>query len=354
VSVAAPSRHRRLRLRLGLLVLALLVGLAVALGAGLIAIAPTGSLAILAGRLGLELPWPYDDRQAVTLTAIRLPRVVTTALVGAAWACAGLAMQARYRTPLADPALAGIGAGAALGATSGLAVVLGAGLIAQLAGSALVVLGAFAGALVALVVVHRVATASGRAVVGMLLLVGMVLTTLFAALTALVLTASREPDLGSTALWSLGTLSGADGRDVVLAAGLVLPAVGLLAWLGPRLDALALGETEAGHLGIDVPRLTLALGLGLTLLTGVAVAVAGVIPFLGLMVPSLVRRWVSVGHRVAMVAAALLGAVALLAADVIARTQFGPVEMPVGVITTVVGAPFFLLLLLRERGFLAR
>jgi iron complex transport system permease protein len=90
------------------------------------------------------------------------------------------------------------------------------------------------------------------------------------------------------------------------------------------------------------------------MLTAVAVAVAGVIPFVGLMVPSLVRRWVSVGHRVAMVAAALLGAVSLLAADVIARTQFGPVEMPIGVITTVVGAPFFLLLLLRERGLLAR
>lgn len=328
--------------------------MAVALGAGVITISPAESLAILASRLGLELPWPYDDRQAVTLTAIRLPRLVATALVGAAWACAGVAMQARYRTPLADPALVGIGAGAALGATSGLAVALELGLVARLAGTGLVVLTAFVGALIALVVVHRVATVSGRAVVGMLLVAGMVLTTLFAALTALLLTASREPDLGSAALWSLGSLSGADGRDVALAAALVLPAIGLLAWLGPRLDALALGEAEAGHLGIDVPRLTLALGLGLTMLTAVAVAVAGVIPFVGLMVPSLVRRWVSVGHRVAMVAAALLGAVSLLAADVIARTQFGPVEMPIGVITTVVGAPFFLLLLLRERGLLAR
>jgi iron complex transport system permease protein len=354
VNAASRGRQRRTRLRLGLLGVALLVGILLSLGCGAVSIPPAESLAILAGRVGIDLPWAYDDRQAITLTAIRLPRVLTTALVGAAWACAGMALQARYRTPLADPALVGIGAGAALGAAVALAATLAVGLVAELAGTALVALGAVGGALAALVVVHRVATASGRAVVGMLLIAGMALTALFAALTALVLTASREPDLGSAALWSLGSLSGADGRDVVLAAAVTLPAIALLVWLGPRLDALALGETEAGHLGIEVPRLTIVLGLSLSLLTGVAVAVAGVIAFVGLVIPSLTRAWVSVSHRSAMAGAALLGAVSLLAADVIARTAFGPVEMPIGVITTVVGTPFFLALMLRQHWLLTQ
>ena len=124
--------------------------------------------------------------------------------------------------------------------------------------------------------------------------------------------------------------------------------------LGPRLDALALGESEAGHLGIDVPRLTRIVSAIFALLTAVAVATAGVIAFVALMVPSLVRGWIGQSHRDVVIGSALLGGTLLVVADVLARSLFSPVELSIGVITTLVGAPFFLWLLLRDRGLLAR
>jgi iron complex transport system permease protein len=152
----------------------------------------------------------------------------------------------------------------------------------------------------------------------------------------------------------VGSFSGVVGADVLIAALLALPAMAILARLGPRLDALALGAAEAGHLGVDVSRLTALVTLLLALLCGVAVAVGGVILFLALLAPSLARGWVGPSHRVVAIAAALLGASLLVVADVIARSLFSPLELPVGVITTIAGAPFFLWLLLRDRGWLAR
>jgi len=326
----------------------------VAMGIGAVAISPAEVVAILFGQLRLELPWEYSDRQETVLTAIRIPRVLATALVGAAWAGAGVAMQGLYRTPLADPALVGIGGGAALGAALGTAAVVALGIVTQLSGTVLVTGTAFAAALITAAIVYRVASASGRMVVARMLLAGIALTAFFAALTALVVAASRTPELGSVAFWTLGSFAGVVGRDVVVAGFLVIPAILVLAWLGPRLDALALGEAEAGHLGIDVPRLTALTSIIFALLTAVAVAVAGVIAFVALMVPSLVRGWVGQSHRAVAIGSALLGATLLVIADVLARSLFSPIELSIGVITTIVGAPFFLWLLLRDRGLLAR
>ncbi len=262
------------------------------------AIAPTEVLGILGAQLGLPPPWPFSEQQETVLLAIRIPRVLATALVGAAWATAGVAMQGLYRTPLADPALVGIGAGAALGAAlaTGLAVALG--IVAQLAGAILVAAGAFGVALLAAAVVYRVATASGRVVVATMLLAGLALSAFLAALTALVVAAGRVPEMGSVAFWTLGSFAGVVGSDVLLAALTIIPAIAILAWLGPRLDALALGELEAGHLGVDVARLTVVVTLLFTLLTAVAVAVAGVIAFVALLVPGLVRPFLGQSHRV--------------------------------------------------------
>jgi iron complex transport system permease protein len=324
------------------------------MGIGAVAISPPEVLAILIGQLGLDVGPAYSDRQETVLTAIRIPRVLATALVGIAWATAGVAMQGLYRTPLADPALVGIGAGAALGAALGTAAAVSLGVVAQYTGTVLVVAVAFVAALVAAAIVYRVAASSGRVVVATMLLAGIALSALFAAVTALVVAASRSPELGSVAFWSLGSFAGIVGRDVVISAIVVIPAVVILARLGPRLDALALGESEAGHLGVDVPRLTIGISVLFALLTAVAVATAGVIAFVALMAPSLVRRSVGQPHRVVAVGSALLGATFLVIADVLARSLFSPVELSIGVITTLVGAPFFLWLLLRERGLLAR
>jgi iron complex transport system permease protein len=324
-----------------------------AMGIGAVAISPMEVVSILIGQLGLDIG-SYTERQETVLTAIRIPRVLATALIGAAWAGAGVAMQGLYRTPLADPALVGIGGGAALGAVLGTAAVVSLGIVTQLSGTVLVAAVAFLAALLTAAIVYRVASASGRTVVARMLLAGIALTAFFAALTALVVAASRTPEVGSVAFWTLGSFAGVVGRDVVVAAVVVIPAIITLARLGPRLDALALGESAAGHLGIDVPRLTAATSIIFALLTAVAVAVAGVIAFVALMVPSLVRAWVGRSHRPVAIGSALLGATLLVIADVLARSLFSPVELSIGVITTVVGAPFFLWLLLRDRGLLAR
>jgi len=325
----------------------------VAVGIGAVAIAPTEVLAILAARIGITLPWTYGEQQETVLLAIRVPRVLATALVGAAWAAAGVAMQGLYRTPLADPALVGIGAGAALGAAlaTGLAVALG---VVALPGTLLVTAGAFLAALAAAAIVYRVASASGRVVVATMLLAGLALSAFLAALTALVVAAGRVPEMGSVAFWTLGSFSGVVGSDVLIAALAVIPAIAVLARLGPRLDALALGEMEAGHLGVDVSRLTIVISLLFTLLTAVAVAVAGVIAFVALLIPGLVRPLLGQSHRLVAIGSALLGATLLVLADVLARSLFSPVELSIGVITTLVGAPFFLWLLLRDRGLTAR
>ncbi len=326
----------------------------VAMGIGAVPISPAQVLAILLGQTGLQVGPQVSEQQETVLTAIRLPRVLATALVGAAWASAGVAMQGLYRTPLADPALVGIGGGAALGAALGTVAAVGLGLVAQSSGTILVAASAFVAALVAALIVYRVAASSGRVVVATMLLAGIALSALFAALTALIVTAGRTPELGTVAFWTLGSFAGIVGRDVAVAALAVIPAVVVLARLGPRLDALALGATEAGHLGVDVPRLTLVVSALFALLTGVAVATAGVIAFVALMVPAIIRAWVGQPHRPVVVGSALLGATLLVIADVIARQLLSPVELSIGVITTLAGAPFFLWLLLRDRGLLAR
>jgi iron complex transport system permease protein len=324
------------------------------MGVGAVSIAPLEVLAILAGQVGLDLGPDYSERQETVLTAIRVPRVLATALVGAAWAAAGVGMQGLYRTPLADPALVGIGGGAALGAALGTAAAVSLGVVAGYGGTLLVVAAALGGALVAAVIVYRVAASSGRVVVATMLLAGIALTAFFGAVTALVVAAGRTPELGTVQFWTLGSFAGIVGRDVVVGALVVLPVLAILWRLGPQLDALALGETEAGHLGIDVPWLTRAVSVLFALLTAVAVATAGVIAFVALMVPAIVRGFVGQAHRGVVVGSALLGAAFLVLADVLARSLFSPVELSIGVITTLLGAPFFLWLLLRDRGLLAR
>ena len=326
----------------------------VAVGIGAVSISPAEVVAIFVGQTGVDVGIGYSERQETVLTAIRIPRVLATALIGAAWAAAGVAMQGLYRTPLADPALVGIGGGAVLGAALGTAGAVALGISASYGGTVLTLAAAFVAALVAAALVYRVAASSGRVVVARMLLAGIALSAFFGAVAALVVAASRTPELGTVQFWTLGSFAGIVGRDVVMAALVVIPAVVVLARLGPQLDALTLGEAEAGHLGVDVAWLSRLVSALFALLTAVAVATAGVIAFVALMVPSLARGWVGQSHRAVVLGSALLGATLLVVADVLARSLFSPVELSIGIITTIVGAPFFLWLLLRERGLLAR
>lgn len=343
----------------------LLVAMALSLSLGAVTIDPLAGLAILADRLGLATPWTFEPQQASVMVSIRLPRVVLGLLVGAGLGAVGAGMQGLYRSSLADPALVGIGSGGALGAAVGIVVSLaagagtltgiasaegGAGILGTLAPPVLAVVGA----LVASFIIYRVSSASGRTVVAAMLLGGIALNALFGALTGLVVLAVRDPQLRDLSFWTLGGLTGATWRGVILMVVAAMPVIALLWRTGPGLDALALGPSGASHLGVDVRRQARLVIVAVAVVTGVAVSVAGVIAFVGLISPIAARRILGSSARSVVIGGALIGATAVILADLVARTIVTPAEAPVGLVMAVVGAPAFLWLLMRDRGALVR
>jgi iron complex transport system permease protein len=332
---------------LGLL-LALVVMVSVGLGA--VPIAPQQVLAILARPLGLALPWTFEAQQEMVLTAIRLPRVLLGIQIGAALAVSGAAMQGLFRNPLADPGLIGIGSGAALAAVA--VIVLGLTLFKDAFaafGTFTLPAAAFIGSAVATFIVHRMSSVSGRTIVSTMLLAGIALNALMGAGTGLLTFVANDAQLRNITFWSLGSLGGATWRTVAAAAPFIAAAVFFLPRLSRALNALALGEAEAGHLGVNVERSKRLVVILAALGVGAAVALAGVIGFIGLIVPHLLRLVVGPDHRVVLPGSALLGASLLLSADLVARTLVAPAELPIGIVTAVLGAPFFLWLLVRDR-----
>jgi iron complex transport system permease protein len=274
---------------------------------------------------------------------LRLPRVLLGVLVGGGLAIAGATFQALLRNPLAEPYILGISGGASVGAV----LVLAFGWVA--AGSWALPLAAFAGAVLAIVLVFRVATATGRAMdVRVLLLAGVVVAAFFSACIAFILSISPARTVQSAVLWIMGSLAGATWRGVLLTAAYTTPSALLLLGLARPLNLLSIGEETAHHLGADVEgvkRISLAVA---ALITASGVAVAGVIGFVGLVVPHAVRLLVGSDHRALLPLSFLAGAAFLTLADLVARLAMAPTEIPIGVITAFVGVPFFLLLLRRS------
>lgn len=270
---------------------------------------------------------------------LRMPRVLTAAAVGAGLAIAGAVMQALTRNSLADPYLLGLSSGASLGAVS--VLLLGAGILLPAA--------AFLGALVALVLTLLIASAGGGLTPSRTVLAGVAVSSLGAALTSFVIFWTATGDSYREILnWLLGSLAGADWFAVLISAG-ALAVVGVpIIVAGRSLDAFAFGDTAAAALGISVGRTRWLLLVGTALLTGAMVSVSGSIGFVGLVLPHAVRLVVGSRHRVLLPLSALLGAVFLVWSDTIARTLFDPRELPVGIITAVVGGPLFVLLLIRK------
>jgi iron complex transport system permease protein len=274
---------------------------------------------------------------------LRLPRTLLGALVGGGLALAGATFQALLRNPLAEPYILGISGGASVGAV----LVLSLGLVA--AGSWVLPLAAFAGAILAIVLVFRVATATGRAMdVRVLLLAGVVVAAFFSACIAFILSISEARTVQSAVLWIMGSLAGADWRSVVLTAAYTLPAAALLMGLARPLNLMAIGEETAQYLGADVERVKRASLLVAALITASGVAVVGVIGFVGLVVPHALRLAVGSDHRVLLPLSFLGGAAFLTFADLVARLALAPREVPIGVITAFVGVPVFLVLLRRS------
>jgi iron complex transport system permease protein len=284
-----------------------------------------------------------DDVHRTILLDLRLPRAVLGLFVGGGLALAGSVFQALLRNPLAEPFILGISGGAAAGAV----LVLALGLAAV--GSGTLPAAAFAGALVAIVLVFRVASATGRTLdVRVLLLAGVVVGSFFSAVIALILSLSEARAVRSAILWMMGSLSGATWGSVVVVAAYTIPSALVLMGLARALNLMAVGEETATYLGTDVERVKrLAYGVA-SLVTAAGVAVAGIIGFVGLIVPHGLRLLIGSDQRFLLPLSFLAGAAFLAFADLAARLVLAPVEIPIGVVTAFLGVPLFLVLLRRS------
>lgn len=349
VRMGPLSARTRRRAEGILAALALALGLGVivllAIGTGAVPIAPAKALAILVDPIGLGLPIVYSDLERTVLLDLRLPRVLLGCLVGAALAVSGTALQGLFRNPLADPGLLGIASGAALCAVG--VIVLGEEL--GLAGLYALPVAAFLGALGVTVLIYRLAQGQEGTSVAGLLLAGIALNAVAGAATGLVIYFAEDDELRTLTFWGMGSLGGATWHAVGVALPFLALALGPLPRLATALNALLLGETEAAGLGIDVERVKRRIVVCVALAVGASVALTGVIGFVGLVVPHLLRLMLGADHRHLLPGAALLGAALLVGADLGARTLIAPAELPIGILTSLVGGPFFIWLLVRER-----
>ncbi len=280
---------------------------------------------------------------------IRLPRLILALLVGAVLAILGAVMQGLFRNPLADPSLIGVSGGASVGASI-VIVTAGGAMLTPLAGLSMVALGAFIGGVITTLVVYRVATSSLGTSVTTMLLAGIAIGAIAGAFNSLLSYFSDNQMLRQISVWQMGNLGGANWQKASLMAAVSLIIFSLLPSHAKSLNAFLLGESEARHLGIDVQRIKRQLIFLTALGVGVSVALAGLIGFVGLVIPHMVRLLIGPDHRALLPASALAGASLLLIADSIARVVVLPAELPTGILTALLGAPFFVVLLLKQRG----
>jgi len=323
-----------------LLLLCLLLPLTAlsAIASGAVTLSPAAILA------GIASWWLDEPSQAgVIIMQIRLPRVLLAALVGAILASSGAAMQGLFRNPLADPSLIGVTAGASLGAS--IAIVAAGAAVQGFSAITLVSAGAFAGGLLAVIVVYRLASSGNTTSVATMLLAGIAITALAGAIGNLLEFYADSEVLRRISLWRMGGLDGADPQRLMFAAIVCLLVLGALPLFSGRLNALLLGESEARYLGIDVERTKAVLVVIVAIGVGAAVALAGTIAFVGLVVPHIIRMIIGPDHRTLIPASALAGASLLMGADMVARVVLAPTELPVGIVTALIGVPFFISLL---------
>lgn len=323
---------------------ALLVSIVLAVGFGTVAISPAATVKLLAWKLGLaSYPEGVSRAAEVILFELRLPRVILAVVVGSALAVSGTVFQSLFRNPMADPAIIGVSSGAALGAIVVL-LVGGAGVLGNLG----VYLAAFAGALATAFLVYRLARIGPAVQVATLLLSGIAVAAVISAVISLLMAFSGE-QIRSIYFWLLGGLQARGWQAVTTSAPVV--AIGLAGALfaAGRLNVLALGDERAAQLGLEVENFKRSMLAAGALLSAAAVAVAGVIGFVGLMTPHILRLVIGADNRRLVPAVILGGATFMVLADLAARTVLAPQEVPVGAVTALLGGPFFLYLLRRTR-----
>ncbi|UIN30823.1 FecCD family ABC transporter permease [Microbacterium binotii] len=342
--MSARALRTRRTLVGGAAALLLVVGVLLSAGVGQLPIPASEVVGSLLRAIGIANPWaPGDPLVEQTLWQIRFPRVVMSLLVGALLAVAGAVMQSIFGNPLAEPGVVGVSSGAAVGAAA--SITLG---LAAFGGWTTAVF-AFLGGLAATGIVYATARAQGRTESVTLILTGIAVNAFAGAALAVFMfvgdTASRE----QIVFWQLGSMNGSRWDEVAVVAGVgALSAVGALA-LARRYDLLALGERTAAHLGVRVELLRIVSIVLVASMTGVAVAFVGIIAFVGLVVPHLVRMLLGPANRPLLVASLLGGAVLLVYADLLARTLVPAADLPIGILTSLIGGPFFYWLIRRSR-----
>ncbi|OFS94702.1 ABC transporter permease [Stenotrophomonas sp. HMSC10F06] len=340
--VSSPARRRGATVLIWAAV-GLLIAVIASFAVGPLRLPPMEVLQAIGGKLGLGDPASVSTRDLAVVWQLRIPRALLGAMVGAALAMAGASLQGLFGNPLADPGIVGVTQGAALGAVS--AIVLGAGAF----GAWTLPLAAFAGAGGAITLTYLLARPGQGSGTATLLLVGIAIAAFCSAVIGFLTYIASESELQSLVFWQMGSLAQADWMDVIAVAPVfVLGTIALLRLATP-LDMLALGERQAQHLGLDVKRIRLKLIAFSALLVGAAVAFAGSIGFVGLVVPHVVRLLVGPGHRWLLPVSAVAGALLIVVADTAARTLDPPSEIPLGLFSAALGAPFFLWLVMRRR-----
>ncbi len=332
-----------------LLLILLCVLILIGIGNGAVAISPTQIFAILASKLGLNINVSFETQQESVLWAIRFPRVLLGILVGASLAISGTLLQGLFRNSLAEPNLLGISSGAALFAV--ITIVLGENIFFGAFSEYKVFtlpFAAFIGGLLTISVVYKIGKRRGSVDTATVLLAGIAINALAGAGIGLLTFLADDTQLRNITFWLLGSLGSATWQSLAVITPLMILPLLCLKNLSRQMNALLLGDAEAQHLGINIDKLKKKIIIIVALTVGASVALTGIIGFVGLVVPHLLRLLIGADHRNLLPASALLGASLLIGADWLSRTIVSPAELPIGVITAAIGSPLFLWLLLRK------
>ncbi|MBE8713766.1 Fe3+-siderophore ABC transporter permease [Sphingobacterium sp. KB22] len=335
---------------IGLLLVLLAIACVCSICIGAVKIPVDSLFSIVLNNFGIESEKLFTAQQQAVFSSLRLPRMLLGVLVGATISIAGASIQGLFRNPLAEPSLIGISSGASLFAV--LMIVLEARFfqsITAIFGYYALAIAAFVGAVLTTFIVYRFSVKNGRTDVTSLLLIGIAINALVGAFTGLLTYIASDEQLRNITFWSLGSLGGANWKTVsALLPFSIISIVGLLLF-GKTLNAISLGESQAEHLGFSLHKSKKLIILFAAIGVGAAVAVSGIISFIGLVVPHILRMSVTGNNRFVLPASAILGACILVAADLIARTIVAPTELPIGILTAIIGVPVFLYIIFKER-----
>ncbi|TXH27160.1 MAG: iron ABC transporter permease [Cyclobacteriaceae bacterium] len=345
-TIAITWKQPKVGTIIGILALVLVLVALVSVSIGQVTIPLKDMVWLVWHKVGLTNQQP-DAVYETVLWSIRLPRIVMTILIGAALAVSGAALQGLFRNPLVEPGLIGVSSGAALAVVTW--VVFGSFLFTDsaLGVSLLMPVVAFAGGFAATVLVMKIGQQLGKINIAVLILGGVAINALAGALMGLVIFYADENQLRMFTFWTLGDLGGATWQKVFITAPLLIVSSVWMLTYTSSLNAIAVGEAEAFHMGVDVERIKKSIVFFSALAVGVSVSLAGIIGFIGLVVPHLVRVIFHADNRLVLPASLLGGPILLLLADLVARTLVAPTELPIGVVTALIGAPFFIFLLVR-------